>query len=73
MNNPFVSEFLSRLTPNEKDYLSGIASEALQLMQAERTPESDDRIHAICMILTPMLEAMARDRAITKTITDGET
>jgi len=57
----FTEQYLHDLMPSEKDYLSEIAQEALSIMQSDRTPAQDDRLHAITRILQPVLEAMARD------------
>jgi hypothetical protein len=61
-NGTHVTEFLSQLSTTEKDYLAGIAGEALRLMQTPRTPTIDNRIRSIVLILQPMLEAMQQDR-----------
>jgi hypothetical protein len=56
-----LQEFLDGLMQSEKDYLSDIAREAIDLAESDRTPAQDDRVYAIMGILRPALEAMVRD------------
>jgi hypothetical protein len=56
-----LQEFFDGMMQSEKDYLSDIAREAVDLADTDRTPAGDDRLHAITEILRPLLEAMARD------------